>query len=108
MSMNEAALWETAESKRFFLVPAGIPIPPGSLELRDRLGRTMQVDPAAMQPFEISEEHAVRWAKEHLGAALDELKQSLHASLATARARIENERRTPVAPDATVTPNAVP
>jgi hypothetical protein len=43
-----------------------------------------------------------------LGAALTDLRSALDRTLAEMRIRLDEERRTPVTPDTTVTPNAAP
>ena len=104
----EAAIWTDLETGSYYLVPAAVELRPGTRRLRDAAGDIRTVELSDLAPFEITEDQAVRWTRANLPDALTELRASLDQTLAEARARLEAERNTPVAPDTTVTPNAVP
>lgn len=108
MPGHGAQLWSSAKGDRYYLVPDGASLPPGDVVIRRAGGVELHVEPTALAPFEISEEQAVRWTKASLPEVLAELRASLDETIADARAHLAEERRTPVAPETTVTPNAVP
>jgi hypothetical protein len=105
---TNARLWESSTPRRYFLVPRDVDVPAGSLVLRTRLGEETSVDPGAIVSYEVSEDQAHRWASAELGVTLTDLRASLDDTLAEMRARLDDERRAPVAPDANLTPNAIP
>lgn len=106
--MTERNLWRTADRERWFLIPQEQEGPPGDLDLRSVEGAERRVHPAWARRFEVSEAEGRAFAKAELGDALDELKGGIDGVLARLRERIDEAKRTPVAPDSQVTPDAVP
>jgi hypothetical protein len=105
-SLPSFTLWVSADRSRHFLVAEGHLFPDGSLEIGDLAGRRAHVSPAALAPYEITEEQARRWAKDQLGQTLDELKDGLDERLAQLRQQLDDFNRTPVTPGTTITPDA--
>jgi hypothetical protein len=103
-----AELWRTTDKQRFFIVPHGATLRPGSLQLHDESGVVHSVDGVDVEMFEISEAQAHAWTKDRLGATLTELRQGIDEKLSEWRARLREETITPVAPDTSLTPNALP
>lgn len=101
------SMWRTEDGGRWFLVPDNWEGPPGDLPIRSAAGRTVRLHPAWVRQFEVSEEEGRRWAKAELGDTLDALKQGIDAKLAEFRAALDSARRTHVAEDSAVTPDAV-
>jgi len=62
---------------------------------------------AKLEPYEISEDQARRWAKDQLGNALSEIRESIDDKLDDWRQQLDEFNRTPMAEDTTVTPNTV-
>ncbi len=99
-------LWWADSPRRYLLVSEIHELATGSLEIR-ALDRAMKwVDPAALVPYEITEEQARRWAKDQLGRTLDELKDGIDEQLADRRQKLDEFNRTPVTPETTITPDA--
>lgn len=102
----EARLWRADSPRRYLLVAETEELAVGPLEIRALDGATKRVDPAALTPYEITEEQAHRWAKDQLGQTLDELKDGIDDKLAELRQKLDDFNRTPVTPDTTITPDA--
>jgi hypothetical protein len=105
---SNAQLWETEAPRRYFLLPTSVAMPPGTLVIRTRLGHTMSVDEREVAPHEVTAAQAVRWTSANLPAALTDLRASLDDTLAGWRAKLDASLNEPVAPDTSVTANAVP
>lgn len=101
-------LWRSADDGRFFIVPEVAALRLGPMAVHDGAGQVRLVEAHDLEPYEVSEDQAHRWTRDQLGRTLDELRASLNDTIANARARLDEERHTPVAPDTTLTPNAVP
>ena len=71
-------------------------------------GEEVGVDPDWARRYEVAEAEGRAFAKEEFGYTLDEVKRRVDAKLAAMREDIDAARRTPVAPDSPITPNAVP
>ncbi|MDJ0592860.1 MAG: hypothetical protein QNJ72_23195 [Pleurocapsa sp. MO_226.B13] len=67
-------LWSDVERSRFFLIPGDRKIPPGDFPLRTITGRQMEVDPKALETFEISREEAKNWLNSQFGQVIEEAK----------------------------------
>jgi hypothetical protein len=106
--MTDRNLWRTADRHRWFLIPQEQEGPPGDLDLRSAQGRERRVHPAWARRFEVSEAEGRAFAKAELGEALDEIKAGIDGVLTRLRERIDEAKRTPVAPDSEVTSDAVP
>jgi hypothetical protein len=78
----------------------------GTFEIRSLTGDSALADPDWLAPFEVTEEQARRWAKDQLGQTLDELKGAIDGKLAEWRRQLDEFKKTPVAPDTDVTPDA--
>ena len=70
-------LWSDVERSRFFLIPGDRKISPGDFPLRTITGRQMEVDPNALETFEISREEAKTWLNSQFGQVLEEAKGKL-------------------------------
>jgi hypothetical protein len=75
------ALWSSPDRTRQFLIPDALELPPGELLLRTATGREWRVDPAAIGPYEVSEEEAVAWAKASLEAVMRQLGAGLREAI---------------------------
>jgi hypothetical protein len=108
--LGDAQLWqeEVGGATRYYLIPDAAELAEGACEIRNRTGSVRVVSREAIVPFEVSEPQAIQWAKHHVGPALDKLRSTLDDTLAEWRARLDQSRSTPVSPDTTVTPNAIP
>ena len=105
--MADFSLWRTAAlPTRFFIVPEAALSCVGPLTIRDLAHAERRVDPAALAPYEITEEQARRWAKDQFGQTLDELKDGLDERLGELRQKLDEFNRTPVTPGTTMTPDA--
>jgi hypothetical protein len=89
------SLWHNEDRTAWFLLPEDAKPPGGELLIIDLTGRSVQVDRNWMTPYEVSEDQGRRWAKDHLGATLEELKKSLDTTLGEWRAKLEEFKRTP-------------
>ncbi|MFI4949822.1 MAG: hypothetical protein ACHP7A_02165 [Caulobacterales bacterium] len=105
---DNTQLWRTADGARWFLVPADAQLPPGDLAIRAIDGPDARVDAGSAAPYEVSEDDGRAWAKAGLGGTLDELKHAIDGKLADLRGRLDEVRRTPVAEDGPLTPDAGP
>jgi hypothetical protein len=108
MSTDAFELWFTEDRSRWFLVPAADELTPGDTTLVTPTGRHTSAELASLAPFEVSETQARRWAKDDLGATLDELKKGLDARLGELRKRLNQRNQRPVTPSSEVTPDAGP
>lgn len=103
---RERSLWSTVDRARWFLLPDDEPRAPGAVAIRTLAGRSVTADERSLAPYEVTEEQARRWTKDHLGRTLDELKVGLDERLAELRAQLDEFNRMPVTDDTTITPNA--
>ena len=101
-------IWKTAGSTRYFLIPDDLDIPEGTMLIEDLDGTSTSVSAAWLASFEITETQAHRIARHQLGQALEEIRGSIDATLASWRSRVDAINRTPVTERTTVTPDAVP
>ena len=72
------------------------------------MGDTSLVDLNSLKNYEIPETQAREWAKEQLGEALGEIRDSIDGKLSEWRERLAEFNQTPVTEDTTLTPNAAP
>ncbi len=107
MTLSEQ-LWRTEDHARWFIIPDADRPRPGALALRSLAGEEAGVDPGWARRYEVAEAEGRAFAKEEFGYTLDEVKRRVDAKLAAMRADLDAARRTPVAPDSPITPNAVP
>jgi hypothetical protein len=108
MPPSPLTLWFTEDRSRFFLVPDGQVFALGAFVIETLTDQRETVTMESLAPFEIADDQARRWAKDQLGQTLDELKIGINERLAELRRQLDEKDRTPVAEDATVTPNAAP
>lgn len=102
-------LWRSGGTPcHYYLLPDDVTTEPGDVELHGPGGRRQKLCGASLQPYEISEPQALRWAQTQLGATLDELRERVDDKLGELRAALAEKQRTPVAPDTRVTPDAGP
>jgi hypothetical protein len=109
---NSFNLWSDGERRRYFLIPADATPASGNLTVYAvagsvETGHEASVDRLWAEPFEITEDHAHRWARDELGATLEELGRGLDSKLAEWRHELEDFKRRPVS-DAGVTPETGP
>jgi hypothetical protein len=69
-----------ADGNRFFLVPEGLALPPGDLEVQDLTGRRELVDPAAVAPHAVDEATAKAAAMETMARIRDNAKGAVRAA----------------------------
>ena len=93
---DPATLWVTSDRRYRFLTPVDADLRPGATVLVDVTGRSRSVDLASIKQFEVSEQEARRWAREELGATLDDLKAGTYEVLAAARRRLDERNHAPV------------
>lgn len=105
---DPATLWVTSDRRYRFLTPVDADLRPGATVLVDVTGRSRSVDLASIKQFEVSEQEARRWAREELGATLDDLKAGTYEVLAAARRRLDERNHAPVGERTTVTAEAGP
>jgi hypothetical protein len=103
----EQKLWFLPGCGRYFLIADELALATGDTVITSLVGDARSVDGASLAPFEVTEDQAHRWAKDQLGTALDDLKQSLDQTLAEWRTGLEQSRRTPVVPESSLTPSGV-
>ncbi|CUI07380.1 hypothetical protein [Massilia antarctica] len=101
-------LWLSAERSRYFLVPEACDMPSGDFEIRTIPGRRRQVAFDAIKPFELTENQALRVAKDQLGQTLDELRHGIDQKLDDLRERLDERKKAPVNDNTTLTPDAAP
>lgn len=102
-------LWRSEDRRRWFLIPPSETPAEGDLAIRSATdGTTALVDRGWAARFETSEAEGRDWAKAELGATLGELKQGIDAGLAGIRRRLDEAKRTPVAEDSPIAPDAGP
>jgi hypothetical protein len=105
-TQQKLSLWAAENRSRWFLVPLGMAPPDGPLVIRNLLGETARVDSRDLEPFEVTEDQARRWAKDQLGRTLEELRDGLNESLGELRQKVEAIKREPVKEGTAVTPEA--
>lgn len=102
-----ASQWSSVENpRRFYLVPDGEELPEGSFGISSLSGRTLSVDQARLERFEITEEQARQWARDQLGQALGEVKSAVDEKFAEWRKNLDEFNQTPHGKDSGVTPDA--
>jgi hypothetical protein len=106
--MASVELWLSVDRVRFFLVPDAFALPLGDFEIQTTHEGRRRVALEAIRVFEVTEEQALRIAKDELGQTLDKLKHDIDAGLAGLRQRLDERDRTPVQDDTTLTLNAAP
>jgi hypothetical protein len=104
--MQASELWMTHDRTRFFLIPPVCDPTPGPLRIETLQRTSRSVAEEDVQPFEVTEDQARRWAKDQLGQTLGELKQGLDDTLAGLRQRLDEFNRTPVQEGTAITPDA--
>jgi len=72
-----AALCATSDMERFFLIPDGVFLPLGGLQLRTMTGGLRAVDPEVARNYELTEAHARRLMKGAITGALMEASTSI-------------------------------
>jgi len=107
MTLSEQ-LWRTEDHARWFIIPDADRPRPGALALRALSGEEAGVDPDWARRYEVAEAEGRAFAKEEFGYTLDEIRRRVDAKLAAMREDLDAARRTPVATDSPITPNAVP
>ena len=70
-------LWSNIERSRFFLIPNDHQIPDGDFLLRTITGRQMEVDPNALESFEVNRDEAKSWLNSQFGKVVEEAKGKL-------------------------------
>ena len=70
-AMDARTLWRDVARTRYFLIPDGYEPRRGSVAVWTPTGRRMDVDEAALAPYEIRAEQARAWATEEFGHVLD-------------------------------------
>jgi len=82
-------LWSDLSRSRHFLIPDDEKLPSGDFILRTLTGRQQQVDPKALEPFEISQEQAKAWLKGQLGQVLQSAKGAVMDALSRGLAKMQ-------------------
>ena len=101
-----SSLWRTEDRLRYFLLPDDFESRPGTLRVRSLTEETLSLAPESIEHFEMTEEQARCIANEQLGQTLDQFKQGIDERLADLHRRLDEQKRTPVTGNTTVTPNA--
>lgn len=101
-------LWLSVDGSRYFLLPETCDVPPGDFAIRTVPGARRHVTLDAIKSFELTEEQALRVAKDQLGQTLDDLKHGIEERLGDLRERLDERKTTPIQDDTTLTPNAAP
>lgn len=83
--LRSSILWRDLDQRRYFLTPAGAGFKHGTTAIVDATGERRSVDLTSLEQFEVEEQDALRWAREELGATLDELKSGIGQVLTDAR-----------------------
>jgi hypothetical protein len=104
----EEQLWHTTDRDRWFIIPDAAAQPAGPFNIVSLAGDGAAVDPDWARRYEVNEHDAQAWAKQEFGIALGELRRRIDAKLGRMRTSLDAARRTPVRPDSTVTPDALP
>jgi hypothetical protein len=103
--MNTSSfLWSDTSRTRFFLIPDDRQLAPGDFRIRTITGRKLDVDPATLSPFELTEEQAKQWLESQFGTMLDSARNAVEGFVnrlagtdadrsATLSAAIENLER---------------
>ena len=99
-------IWLSVDDFRFFALPIGFPLHSEGIRIVSLAGETRTVSAQVLQGFEVTEQDALRWVREELGAALDELKAGIDGVLAGARQRVDERNHEPVRERTSVTPDA--
>jgi hypothetical protein len=107
MTLSEQ-LWRTGDRARWFIIPDADQPRLGALPIRSLAGDDANVDPDWLRRYEVLEAEGRAWAKEEFGYALDEIRRRVDAKLAATREHIDETKRTPVAADSPITPEAIP
>ena len=82
-------LWSDFTRTRHFLIPDNENLPSGDFILRTLTGRQQQVDPKALEPFEISQEQAKAWLKDQFGQVLQSAKGVVMDALGRGLAKMQ-------------------
>lgn len=98
--MHTHTLYASPPPRRFYLIPDGVELPTGELELTSLTGARIRVDPDVAAIWDVDEDEARRWGAERLRDLGGQLLQAL--SPATSRQRPPSPRspRIPAAPPA--------
>jgi hypothetical protein len=105
---DRMGLWSSTDGKRWFLLAEEQAFPAGAFKVQNLQGSEALIEANWLTPFEITEDHARRIAKDQLSETLDELKHVVDAKLADLRGQLEEKDRAPIRDDTTMTPNAAP
>lgn len=79
MKNSLSTAWSDMERSRHFLVPDDTQLPSGKFAVRSILGRRLEVDEAALQPYAVSKEEANAVVREQLGGVFRDAKERLGA-----------------------------
>jgi len=101
-------LWRNVDDRRHFIVPETAIRTAGSFNIISLAGDEAAVDPDWVRRYEVNEDDAQAWAKQEFGIALGELRRRIDAKLGRMRTSLDAAKRTPVRPDSTMTPDALP
>ena len=74
---------------RHFLIPDNENLPSGDFILRTLTGRQQNVDPEALEPYEISQEQAKAWLKDQFGQVLQSAKGAVMDALGRGLAKMQ-------------------
>ena len=85
--MESHTLWTNPARTRYFRLPDGTELPLGKFVICTITGGKMEVDEAALTPFELSEEQAKAWIKSEFGDMLDGIRRAADRLVADLRAR---------------------
>jgi len=66
-----ATLYVTLDQSRFFHVPMDVALTPGGLPVRTLSGGRMDLDPAALEPYEVDEARAKEIVRDQLGSFME-------------------------------------
>jgi hypothetical protein len=99
-------LWTNLDRTRFFLIPDDQKLQIGELAIVPLSVGQRFVSSVSVEPFEVTEAEALRWAREELGDSVTELKQVIEAKLDDWRRQLDDFKNTPLTRKTKVTPEA--
>lgn len=105
--LRTSMLWVDC-GRRYFVTPADADFKRGVTAIVDATGERRSVDLTSVEQFEVTEQDALRWVREELGATLDKLKAGIDEVLAEARRQVDERNHAPVGERTTVTAEAGP
>jgi hypothetical protein len=92
---SQKNLWLNSDRTHFFLVPKDQELPTGDFILHRGVNHQIQVDKAALQPYQVTKEAARAWLDSQAGHVMEEVKDSAMSFLERFRSNSPSESSPP-------------